>query len=249
LSKGLCIITGGSRGIGAATAVLAAGAGWDVAINYASNRDAAEAVAGAVRAAGRKAVTVAADVRHEAEVLRLFAEATDALGPPTALVNSAGITGRVGRTEDLSFETMHAVMDLNVIGTMLCCREAVRRMSRKFGGAGGTIVNLSSLAARIGSANEFTQYAASKGAIDSFTLGLAREVAMDGVRVNAVAPGMIETDIHALAGDPGRAERAVPNIPIRRTGSAGEVAEAILWLLDERSSYCVGTVIEVGGGR
>ena len=249
MDKGVLIVTGGSRGIGAATATRAAEDGWDVVVNFARNAEAAEAIAGQVRAVGRNALTVRADMSEEADILHLFAEAEAELGPIRGLVTSAGTTGRVTRVEDMSAAAMRQVIDLNVIGLMLCCREAVRRMSIRRGGAGGRIVNVASAASRLGGANEFVHYAASKGAVDSFTLGLAREVAGDGILVNAVSPGMIDTEIHAAAGLPDRATQAVPNIPIRRVGSAAEVAEAIVWLLGTASTYCAGSTIDVTGGR
>jgi NAD(P)-dependent dehydrogenase (short-subunit alcohol dehydrogenase family) len=248
-SKGLCIVTGGSRGIGAATAIRAAHGGWDVAINYAADEAAANRVADSVRQAGRQALVVQGDMSREPDVVRLFETATDALGAPTAVVANAGTTGKICRLEDMSAEAMNGVIGLNVVGLMLTCREAVRRMSTKNGGAGGAIVNLGSIAARIGGANEFTHYAASKGAVHSFTVGLSREVAGQGIRVNAVAPGMIDTEIHASAGDAGRVERAGPTISIGRPGTADEVADAIVWLLGPESSYCVGTIVEIAGGR
>ncbi len=249
MSKGLLIVTGGSRGIGAASAIRAAADGWDVAVNYARDSAAADRVALKVRAAGRKAVTVQADMNKEADILRLFETAEAELGPVRGLVASAGTTGLGTRVEDMTAEAMRGVINLNVIGLMICCREAVRRMSTKHGGSGGRIVNLGSAASRLGGANEFVHYAASKGAVDSFTLGLAREVAAEGILVNAVSPGMIDTEIHAAAGLPDRAKNAVPNIPIRRVGQAEEVAEAIVWLLSDGASYCAGAIIDVTGGR
>ncbi len=249
MSKGLLIVTGGSRGIGAATAVRAAADGWDVAVNYARDAEAADRVALKVRAAGRKATTVQGDMRDEADILRMFEASEAELGPVKGLVTSAGTTGLGTRVEDMTADAMRGVISLNVIGLMLCCREAVRRMSTKNGGSGGRIVNLGSAASRLGGANEFVHYAASKGAVDSFTLGLAREVAAEGVLVNAVSPGMIDTEIHAAAGLPDRAANAVPNIPIRRVGQPEEVAEAIVWLLGDGASYCAGAIIDVTGGR
>ena len=218
MSKGLLIVTGGSRGIGAATAIRAAADGWDVAVNYARDAVAADRVATKVRAAGCKAITVQGDMNEEADILRLFETAEAELGPVKGLVTSAGTTGMGTRVEDMTADAMRQVMGLNVIGLMISCREAVRRMSTKNGGSGGRIVNLGSVASRLGGPNEFVHYAASKGAVDSFTLGLAREVAVEGVLVNAVSPGMIDTEIHAAAGLPDRAVKAVPGIPIRRVG-------------------------------
>jgi len=249
VSKGLLIVTGGSRGIGAATAVRAAADGWDVAVNYANDATAADRVALAVRSAGQSAITVQGDMSREEDIQRLFEESERALGPVRGLVTSAGTTGRGTRVEDMTAEAMHGVINLNVIGLMICCREAVRRMSTKNGGEGGRIVNLASAASRLGGPNEFVHYAASKGAVDSFTMGLGREVANEGVLVNAVSPGMIDTEIHASAGLPDRAAQAVPNIPIRRVGQPEEVAEAIVWLLGDGASYCAGAIIDVTGGR
>jgi len=249
VSKGLLIVTGGSRGIGAATAIRAAAEGWDVAVNYARDAAAADRVALQVRAAGCKAVAIQGDMNEEADILRLFETAERELGPVKGLVTSAGTTGRGTRVEDMTAEAMRQVISLNVVGLMLSCREAVKRMSTKNGGAGGQIVNLGSVASRLGGPNEFVHYAASKGAVDSFTLGLAREVAVEGIRVNAVSPGMIDTEIHAAAGLPDRAVNAVPSIPMRRVGQPAEVADVIVWLLGEGSSYCAGAIIDVAGGR
>lgn len=249
MSKGLLIVTGGSRGIGASTAIRAAEDGWDVAVNYARDADAADRVARAVRKAGARSMTVRADMNDETDILHMFEAAERALGPLKGLVTSAGTTGRATRVEDMSAEAMRGVIGLNVIGLMLCCREAVRRMSTKHGGTGGRIVNLASAASRLGGPNEFVHYAASKGAVDSFTIGLSREVADEGILVNAVSPGMIDTEIHAAAGLPDRAIQAVPGIPIRRVGQPEEVAEAIVWLLGDGASYCAGTIIQVTGGR
>jgi NAD(P)-dependent dehydrogenase (short-subunit alcohol dehydrogenase family) len=249
VSKGLLIVTGGSRGIGAATAIRAAAEGWDVAVNYARDAAAADRVALQVRAAGCKAVAIQGDMNEEADILRLFETAERELGPVKGLVTSAGTTGRGTRVEDMTAEAMRQVISLNVVGLMLSCREAVKRMSTKNGGAGGQIVNLGSVASRLGGPNEFVHYAASKGAVDSFTLGLAREVAVEGIRVNAVSPGMIDTEIHAAAGLPDRAVNAVPSSPMRRVGQPAEVADVIVWLLGEGSSYCAGAIIDVAGGR
>jgi len=249
VSKGLLIVTGGSRGIGAATAIKAAAEGWDVAVNYARGAQAADRVALRVREAGQKAITVQGDMNEEADILRLFQTAEAELGPVKGLVNSAGTTGMGTRVEDMSADAMRGVINLNVIGLMLCSREAVRRMSTKNGGTGGRIVNLASAASRLGGPNEFVHYAASKGAVDSFTLGLSREVAAEGILVNAVSPGMIDTEIHASAGLPDRAVNAVPNIPIRRVGQPEEVADVIVWLLGDASTYCAGAIVDVTGGR
>ena len=249
MSKGLLIVTGGSRGIGAATAVRAATDGWDVVVNYANDETAAQRIVSTVRSAGQKSIPIRGDINEEAEILRLFDEAERELGPVKGLVTSAGTTGFGTRVEDMTVEAMREVIGLNVIGLMICCREAVRRMSTKNGGVGGRIVNVASAASRLGGPNEFVHYAASKGAVDSFTLGLGREVADEGILVNAVSPGMIDTEIHAAAGLPHRAAQAVPNIPIRRVGQPEEVAEAIVWLLSAGASYCAGAIIDVTGGR
>lgn len=243
------IVTGASRGIGAATGRAAAARGYRVCINYLGRADAARSLVAGIESAGGRAIAVQADTADEAEVLRLFETVDSELGPVDALVNNAGITGPVGRVEDVSLATLRRVLDVNVIGCILCAREAVRRMSTKRGGRGGAIVNLSSVAATLGSPNEFVHYAASKGAIDSFTVGLAREVAGEGIRVNAVGPGLIETDIHASAGAPDRIERVAPTVPLGRAGSPAEVTEAILWLLSDAASYITGTVVRVSGGR
>lgn len=243
------IVTGGSRGIGAAVARLAGARGYAVAVNYARDAAAAAAVVAAITAGGGRAVAVQGDVAAEADVLRLFAEAERQLGPVAALVNNAGVTGGLARVADVTAEAVARALAVNVAGSILCAREAVRRMSTRRGGAGGAIVNLSSLAARTGGSGEWVHYAASKGAINSFTVGLAREVGDEGIRVNAVAPGLIETDIHATNGDPGRPARMAPTVPMRRSGAPEEVAEAVLWLLSPAASYVTGTIVEVGGGR
>ena len=249
MSDNVLIVTGGSRGIGAAACRLAARDGWDVMVNYAGNREAAEASAEAVRAAGRRAAICQGDMSKEADILALFEATEKELGPISGLVCNAGITGSVTKVADMTTEAMREVMDLNVIGLMIANREGVRRMSTRLGGKGGAIVNMSSIAPRMGSANEFVHYAASKGAVDGWTTGLSREVAGEGIRVNAVAPGMIDTEIHAAAGDPGRLERLGGLTPIGRPGTAEEVAEAIVWLLSDAARYCVGTNLNVNGGR
>ena len=243
------IVTGGPRGIGAAVCRLAARDGWDVAVNYAGNKAAAEAVAADVRAAGRRASVIQGDMSKEADVIALFEKAEAELGPVTGLAANAGVTGKITKVADMSVAAMQDVVGLNVIGLMIQNREAVRRMSTKLGGKGGVIVNTSSIAARLGSPNEFTHYAASKGAVDSWTRGIAREVAGEGVRVCAVAPGMIDTDIHATAGAPDRAARLGGTVPIGRAGSAEEVAETIVWLLSDKAGYTGGAILEVSGGR
>ena len=243
------LVTGGSRGIGAATAVLAAARGWAVAVNYTRDAAAAEGVAAQVRAHGRRAIVLQADVADEAQVLAMFNAIDRDLGPLTGLVNNAGIVDVAARIDAGSAARWQRMFAVNVIGSMLCAREALRRMSTAHGGRGGVIVNLSSAAARIGAAGQYVDYAAAKGAIDTFTLGLAREVASEGVRVNAVRPGIIETDILASGGEPQRAAQLAPQVPMRRAGSAQEVAAAIVWLLSEESSYTTGAVLDVTGGR
>jgi NAD(P)-dependent dehydrogenase (short-subunit alcohol dehydrogenase family) len=246
---GILIVTGGSRGIGAATVHLAAKAGWDVCVNYVRDREKAEAVAAEAREQGVRAIAVQGDMAREDDILRLFSTVDDQLGAVTGLVNNAGITGPAGKLLDLTAETVSSVMTLNVVGPFLCAREAARRMAKSRGGNGGVIVNVSSRASAIGSPNEFVHYAASKGAIDSFTIGLSKELAPEGVRVNAVNPGLIETEIHDASGIPGRLERLVGGVPQGRTGKAEEVAQAIVWLLSDQSSYVAGAFIPVSGGR
>ena len=243
------LITGGSRGIGAATARLAAAQGWDVAVNYTRDAGAAEAVAADVRALGRRALVLQADVAEHAQVLAMFASIDRAWGRLTGLVNNAGVVDLAARVDEMSPERLQRMFSINVMGSIWCAQEAVRRMSTRHGGSGGSIVNLSSAAARLGSPGQYVDYAAAKGAIDSFTLGLAREVAAEGVRVNAVRPGIITTDIHASGGQPERAAQLAPQVPMKRAGSADEVAQAIVWLLGEGSSYCTGSVLDVTGGR
>jgi NAD(P)-dependent dehydrogenase (short-subunit alcohol dehydrogenase family) len=243
------VITGGSRGIGAATAHLAAERGYAVCINYVRNRAAAESVAGAIESFGGKAIAVAADVASESDVTRLFESVDNALGPITALVNNAGILERQMRLEHMDAARLNRVFAINITGYFLCAREAVRRMSTKYGGAGGAIVNVSSSASRLGAPNEYIDYAASKGAIDAMTIGLAKEVAMEGIRVNAVRPGFIYTDIHASGGEPNRVDRVKESVPMKRGGKAIEVANAILWLLSEEASFSTGTFIDVTGGK
>jgi NAD(P)-dependent dehydrogenase (short-subunit alcohol dehydrogenase family) len=243
------IITGASRGIGAATAQLCAAHGFSVAVNYATGASEATGVVSSIREQGGKAAAIQADIAHEADVLRLFAEAERELGPIHGLVNNAGVTGGFARVEAVSAEALERLFAVNVTGAILCAREAVKRMSTKHGGRGGAIVNISSLAARTGSAGEWVHYAASKGAIDTVTIGLAREVAAEGIRVNAIAPGLVETGIHAANGQPGRLDRLKGTIPMGRPGKPEEVAEAVVWLLSPAASYVTGSILEVGGGR
>ena len=243
------LVTGGSRGIGAAAAVLAAQRGWDVAINYTRDAAAAERVAAQVRAAGRRALVIQADVAEEAEVLAMFAAVDREFGALRGLVNNAGVVDLPARVDEMSLQRLQRMFAINLTGSFLCAREAVRRMSSKHGGAGGVIVNLSSAAARLGSPGQYVDCAASKAGIDLLTLGLAREVATEGIRVNAVRPGIIDTDIHASGGLPDRARQVAPMVPMQRAGSAEEVAQAIVWLLSDEASYTTGTVLDVTGGR
>jgi NAD(P)-dependent dehydrogenase (short-subunit alcohol dehydrogenase family) len=243
------IVTGASRGIGAAIAQLVGANGLPVVVNFATNRDAAEQVVREIVSGGGRAAAIQADVSREEEILRLFEMAVREFGQIGGLVNNAGVTGGLYRVDALPAQAVAQVLATNVAGTMLCSREAVRRMSLGHGGMGGSIVNISSLAARTGGAGEWVHYAASKGAIDSFTIGLAREVAREGIRVNAVAPGLIETELHADNGVPDRLERLAPSIPMGRPGTALEVAQGVLWLLSAAASYTTGTILEIGGGR
>jgi NAD(P)-dependent dehydrogenase (short-subunit alcohol dehydrogenase family) len=245
----ILLVTGGSRGIGRAVALMAAGAGYDVALSYRDQAAAAGEVAAAIRAMGRRAVAVRADCAVEADIVRLFGTVDRELGTLDALVNNAGTVGRGCRVEAIEAVQLLHVLALNVAGCFIAAREAVRRMSARHGGRGGAIVNISSAAARLGSPGEFVHYAASKGAVDTFTLGLAKEVAEEGIRVNAVRPGMIDTEIHARAGMADRIDKIVPTVPMRRIGTADEVAHAVLWLLSDAASYVTGSFIEVSGGR
>ena len=243
------LITGASRGIGAATALQAARAGYTVVVNYQSNAQAADDVVQQIRALNARAIALQADVSNEGQVLAMFAAIDSQLGPLQALVNSAGVVDVASRVDAMAVARLKRMFDTNVIGSMVCAREAVLRMSTRHGGAGGAIVNISSLAATLGSAGQYVDYAASKGAIDTFTVGLAREVAGEGIRVNAVRPGVIDTEIHASGGQPGRARQLAASIPMQRPGTAEEVASAILWLLSAGAAYTTGALLDVGGGR
>jgi NAD(P)-dependent dehydrogenase (short-subunit alcohol dehydrogenase family) len=243
------LITGASRGIGAATALQAARAGYTVVVNYHSNAQAADDVVQQIRALNAHAIALQADVAHEDQVLAMFAAIDSQLGPLQALVNCAGVVDVASRVDAMAVARLKRMFDTNVIGSMVCAREAVLRMSTRHGGAGGAIVNISSLAATLGSAGQYVDYAASKGAIDTFTVGLAREVAGEGIRVNAVRPGVIDTEIHASGGQPGRARQLAASIPMQRPGTAEEVASAILWLLSTGAGYTTGALLDVGGGR
>jgi NAD(P)-dependent dehydrogenase (short-subunit alcohol dehydrogenase family) len=243
------VVTGGARGIGAATARLAAERGYSVCVNYRQNRPAADDLVTAIEATGARALAVKADVGVEADVVRLFETCEAALGSVDAVVNNAGVLETQMRVETMDAARLHRIFATNVIGSFLCAREAVRRMSTANGGRGGAIVNVSSGAARLGAPGEYVDYAASKGAIDTFTIGLAKEVAEEGIRVNAVRPGFIYTDIHASGGEPGRVDRVKTLVPMKRGGTVAEVANAILWLLSDEASYTTGTFIDVTGGK
>ena len=243
------LITGASRGIGAATAWLCAQRGWAVAVNYTSDAAAAKSVVERIEAAGGKALAVQADVADEAQVLTMFETLDRALPPLFGLVNNAGVVDRPSRVDVMSLQRLQRMFAINVFGTFMCTREAVKRLSTRHGGTGGAIVNLTSVAARLGAPAQYVDYAAAKGAIDSFTVGLAKEVALEGIRVNAVRPGIIATDIHASGGQPDRAREMAPMVPVQRAGSAEEVAEAIVWLLSDASSYTTASIIDVTGGR
>jgi NAD(P)-dependent dehydrogenase (short-subunit alcohol dehydrogenase family) len=245
----IAVITGASRGIGAATAHLAARRGYAVCLNYRLNRDAAERIVAEIESAGGRAISVAADVSIEADVVRLFETCDERLGPLTALVNNAGILEGQTRVENIDSARLHRTFSTNVFGAFICAREAVRRMSTKFGGAGGAIVNVSSGASRLGAPNEYVDYAASKGAIDTLTIGLSQEVAAEGIRVNCVRAGYIYTEIHASGGDPNRVDRVAEFLPMKRGGQAIEVARAILWLLSEEPSFTTGSFMDVTGGK
>ncbi|MDP2256277.1 MAG: SDR family oxidoreductase [Polaromonas sp.] len=245
----LVLITGGSRGIGAATALLAARQGYAVAVNYTANSLAADEVVRQIRQAGGQAMAVQADVAIEAQVVAMFEKIDAKFGRLSALVNNAGVVDQTTRVDAITLDRLQRMFAVNVFGSFLCAREAVRRMSTRHGGAGGAIVNVSSAAARLGSPGQYVDYAAAKGAIDTFTVGLAKEVAAEGIRVNAVRPGIIDTDIHASGGLPDRVRDLAPQVPMQRAGSALEVAQAIVWLLSEESSYTTGSMLDVAGGR
>lgn len=242
-------MTGASRGIGAAVARLAAARGYAVAANYSVGELEANGIAQEIVSSGGRAIPIRADVSKEDAIVKMFEAAENQLGPIKALVNNAAVTGGFARVEEVSASALQTVFTVNVIGAILCAREAVRRMSTRHGGTGGAIVNISSRAAHTGSPGEWVHYAASKGAIDSFTVGLAREVATEGIRVNAVAPGLVDTGLHAASGDPGRLERLMGTIPMGRAGTPNEIAHAVLWLLSDEASYTTGAVLEVGGAR
>ena len=246
--NGVLVVTGGSRGIGAATALMGAERGYAVVVNYASNVDAAEQVCARIHQQGGEAVAVRGDVANPADIEHIF-QAADRLGPLTGLVNNAGIVAPASRVVDMDAARINQMLAVNVTGSFLCAIAAVKRMSTKTGGKGGAIVNIGSAASKLGGVNTYVDYAAAKGAIDTFTVGLALEVAAEGIRVNAVRPGVIDTDIHASGGDPDRAARMAPTFPIPRPGTAEEVAKAVLWLLSDESSYSTGTTITVSGGR
>lgn len=246
---GTLIVTGGGRGIGAAIARLGARHGYAVAANFVADEESASGVVREIENGNGRAIAIRADVSKEREVVQLFENAERSLGPVVALVNNAGITGGFSRVEDVEAETFQQVLAVNVTGALLCAREAVRRMSKRRGGTGGGIVNISSRAAQLGSPGEWIHYAMTKGAIDTLTIGLAREVASDGIRVNAVAPGLVETDIHAAAGDPDRPHRMAPGIPLGRGAQPEEIADAVLWLLSPAAAYITGAILPVSGGR
>jgi NAD(P)-dependent dehydrogenase (short-subunit alcohol dehydrogenase family) len=248
LTDKVVIITGGSRGIGRAAAIAAAARGFRVVVGYVSNKAAADEVVAQIGASNGKAIAVKCDVGSERDILALF-KAADDFGVLGALVNNAGIVGPTARVEDMSAERIARMMAVNVTGSILCAREAVKRMSTRHGGAGGVIVNLSSVAARLGSANTYVDYAASKGAVDTFTVGLGHEVAGEGIRVAAIRPGLIDTEIHASGGEPDRAHRLSSTVPMKRVGSAEEIANAIVWLMSDEASYVTSTILDVSGGR
>ncbi|MBV5270593.1 MAG: SDR family oxidoreductase [Afipia sp.] len=248
VANSVAIVTGGSRGIGRATSLAAARRGYKVVVGYASNKAAADEVVATIEASNGKAIAVKCDVGVEADILHLFKEA-DGFGRLGALVNNAGVVDKTARVDEMSAERLVRMMNINVVGSILCAREAVKRMSTTHGGAGGVIVNISSVAATLGSPGLYVDYAASKGAIDTFTVGLAREVSTEGIRVNAIRPGLIDTDIHASGGEPDRAHRLAHMVPMKRVGSADEIANAVVWLMSDEASYVTGTIFDVSGGR
>jgi NAD(P)-dependent dehydrogenase (short-subunit alcohol dehydrogenase family) len=245
----VALVTGGSRGIGASCALLAAQQGWSVAVNYTQNSLAADEVVRQIRAAGGTAIAVQADVGDEGQIKKMFETVDAKLGRLSALVNNAGVVDMPQRVDEMSAERLDRMFRINITGSFICAREAVRRMSTKHGGTGGVIVNLGSAAARLGSPGQYVDYAAAKGAIDVFTLGLGKEVAAEGIRVNAVRPGLIDTEIHASGGLPNRARELAHLVPMQRPGTADEVARAVVWLMSDDSSYTTGSVIDVTGGR
>ncbi len=247
--KGAIIITGASRGIGASIAVKAGAAGYEVCVNYLGNKAAAEAVVSQIEGAGGKAIAVQGDVSREEDIVQLFETVDAELAPLCALVNNAGVLETHDSVENITFDRLQRVFTANITGSFICGREAVRRMSTRHGGKGGGIVNISSVAAQLGKPHEYVDYAASKGAIDTFTIGLAKEVAEDGIRVNAVRPGVIYTDIHASGGEPDRVDRVKENVPMKRGGQPEEVADTALWLLSDEASYITGGLLDVSGGR
>lgn len=249
MDQPLMLVTGGSRGIGAATVLLAASRGWRVAFSYKDNAEAANTIIAKAKSLGIEATALQADVSSESDVLQLFETVQQKLGSLSALINNAGMLEQQMRLDQMDLGRWQRVFSANVFGSFLCAKQAVMRMSTKYGGEGGVIVNVSSAASRLGSPNEFIDYAAAKGAVDSMTIGLAKELATEGIRVNAVRPGLIYTDIHASAGDPGRVDRVKTGVPMQRGGTAEEVAEAIVWLASPESSYVTGTLLDVTGGR
>ncbi len=247
--KKVLLVTGGSRGIGAATALIAAQRGYAVAVNYTANASAADTVVARIQAGGGEAIALQADVAQEDQVLAMFKAIDARLGRLTALVNNAGVVDVPARVEEMSVARWRRMFDINVMGTLVCSREAILRMSTRHGGSGGAIVNVSSAASRLGAAQQYVDYAAAKGAVDAFTLGLAKEVAADGIRVNAVRPGLIDTEIHASGGLPDRVQQLAHQVPMQRGGTAEEVARTIVWLLSEEASYTTMSLVEVSGGR